>query len=176
MSPSGRSAMSESWRERVIRARERRRFTDDDRRQAARWSTCAVGEHVRSHLMLIKLEYGLPVDVELGRLGTVFFAAVLGNDAPRAEAAMDIVMELERRRAKAKTIGQNQGRDMAAARHAGARARRVRAGGPWTRRPVVDLRGGGAGPAAPRGGPVQGRVSGGRGAWTARDRLLRGRP
>jgi len=85
-------------------------------------------------------------------------------------------MELERRRANAKTIGQNQGRDMAAARHAGARARRVRAGGPWTRRPVVDLRGGGAGPAAPRGGPVQGRVSGGRGAWTARDRLLRGRP
>ncbi len=65
---------------------------------------------------------------------------------------------------------------MAAASHAGARARRVRAGGPGTRRPVVDLRRGGAGPAAPRGGPVQGRVSGGRGAWTARDRLLRGRP
>jgi len=65
---------------------------------------------------------------------------------------------------------------MAAASHAGARARRVRAGGPGTRRPVVDLRRGGAGPAAPRGGPVPGRVSGGRGAWTARDRLLRGRP
>jgi hypothetical protein len=65
---------------------------------------------------------------------------------------------------------------MAAASHAGARARRVRAGGPGTRRPVVDLRRGGAGPAAPRGGPVQERVSGGRGAWTARDRLLRGRP
>ena len=81
--------MSESWRERVIRARERGRFTDEDRRQAARWSTCAVGEHVRCHPALIKLEYGLPVDVELGRLGTIFFAAVLGNDALRAEAALD---------------------------------------------------------------------------------------
>src|SRR5437867_12347418 len=93
--------MSESWRERVSRARERGRFTEEDRRQAARWSSCAVGEHVRHHPTLIKLEYGCPVDVELGRLGTIFFAAVLGHDAPRAEAALDRlddrVLELKRR-------------------------------------------------------------------------------
>jgi hypothetical protein len=93
--------MSESWRERVIRARERGQFTDEDRRQAARWSSCAVGEHVQHHPQLLKLEYGCPVDVELGRLGTIVFAAVLGNDVPRAEAALDRiddrVLEIKRR-------------------------------------------------------------------------------
>ena len=93
--------MSESWRERVIRARERGRFTEEDRRQAARWSSCAVGEHVRHHPTLINLEYGCPVDVELGRLGTIVFAAVLGNDVPRAEAVLDRiddrVLEIKRR-------------------------------------------------------------------------------
>ena len=93
--------MSESWRERVITARERGQFTDADRRQGGRWSSCAVGEHVRHHPTLIKLEYGCPVDVELGRLGTIFFAAVLGNDARRAEAALDRiddrVLEIKRR-------------------------------------------------------------------------------
>jgi hypothetical protein len=100
MNPSERRGMSEGWRERIIRARECGRFTDDDRRLAARWTTCAVGEQISHYPKLIKLECGSPVDADLGQLGTTFFAAVLANDVARAEETLsrieDRVLELKR--------------------------------------------------------------------------------
>jgi hypothetical protein len=100
MSPSERREMSESWRERIARARDCGRFTDDDRRLAARWTTCAVGEQIRHYPRLIKLEQGSPADADLGQLGTGFFAAVLANDVLRAETILgqieDRVLEIKR--------------------------------------------------------------------------------
>ena len=81
--------MAETWRERVALARERGRFTGQDRARAARWSTCAVGElGSRRGPKIVQLENGRPVDATFSELGTSFFAAVLANDVARAEATL----------------------------------------------------------------------------------------
>ncbi len=102
MSPSEKGEQPDTWRERISRARECGRFTDDDRRRAARWTTCAVGEQIRHYPKLIKLDRGNPVDADLGQLGTAFFAAILANDVVKAEASLsqieDRVLELKRQR------------------------------------------------------------------------------
>jgi hypothetical protein len=36
-----------TWRQRIVEARQRGGFTDEDRRRALRWCTCAVGEQRR---------------------------------------------------------------------------------------------------------------------------------
>ncbi len=92
--------MVETWRERVIRARARGGFVRADRERAARWSTCAVGKLARCYPEAVRLRNGRPVDEDLGRLGAVFFAAILAGDVGRAEATLDAiddrVLELKR--------------------------------------------------------------------------------
>jgi len=81
--------MTETWRERVILAREHGRFAAVDRARAARWSTCAIGELARRcGPKIVRLENGRPVDATFSELGTSFFAAVLANDMARAEATL----------------------------------------------------------------------------------------
>jgi hypothetical protein len=81
--------MSETWGERVVKARVRGGFTADDRVQAGRWSTCAVAELARRWgPQVVRLDDGRPVDATFSDLGTSFFAAVLGNDVARAEATL----------------------------------------------------------------------------------------
>src|SRR5262245_63735313 len=82
--------MSESWEERVGKARARGRFSAEDRMRAARWSTCAVGElALRWGPQIVRFDDGQPVDVTFSDLGACFFAAVLANDMDRAEATLE---------------------------------------------------------------------------------------
>ncbi len=71
-----------------MRARERGGFAQEDQGHAARWSTCAVAEQARHHPEAVQFRDGCPVDEELGRLGTAFFAAILARDVGRAEATL----------------------------------------------------------------------------------------
>ena len=86
--------MAETWRQRVMRARERGGFAQEDHGRAARWSTCAVAEQARRHPGAVQFRGGCPADEELGRLGIAFFAAVLARDVGRAETTLG---EIERR-------------------------------------------------------------------------------
>jgi hypothetical protein len=103
---SDSSAMAETWRERVSRARESGEFAREDWGRAARWSTCAVAEQARRNPEAVQTKNGCPVDEELGRLGTAFFAAVVARDVARAESTLtrieDRVLELERDREAAR--------------------------------------------------------------------------
>jgi hypothetical protein len=80
------------WEERIEEARRRtlfgaiawRRFTAEERRLAADWRTCAVGE--------MRRRYGVRLDRNLGRLGLAFFRAVLRNDV-EAAATTGLVIE-----------------------------------------------------------------------------------
>ena len=93
--------MAETWRERIVRARDHGGFAQEDRGLAAWWSTCAVAEQARRHHHAIRVRNGYPLDKALGRLGAAFLAAVLANDVARAEAALDQIedraLELKRK-------------------------------------------------------------------------------
>ena len=60
-----------TWRERVIAARERGWFTDEDKHLACNsWTTCAVGEQGRQIPNVATMDYyGDPVDSTLWHLG-----------------------------------------------------------------------------------------------------------
>ncbi len=83
-------------------ARESGGFAREDWGRAARWSTCAVAEEARRNPEAVRIRNGCPVDGELGRLGTIFFAAVAARDVARAESTLTRiearVLELERER------------------------------------------------------------------------------
>ena len=81
--------MPKTWPERIARARLRPGFLAEDRVRAGRWTTCGVGELLqRRGLHVERLDNGSPVDEQLRRLGTAFFAAVLANDVARAESTL----------------------------------------------------------------------------------------
>ncbi|MBI1893758.1 MAG: hypothetical protein HYS14_06570 [Candidatus Rokubacteria bacterium] len=81
------------WEQRIEEARDQRvlglfaypRFTAEDRRLAAEWMTCAVGE--------VRKRYGIRMDRILGRLGTEFYRAVYRNQADRAAELREAIDE-----------------------------------------------------------------------------------
>lgn len=94
-----------TWRERVVAAAARGRFTVADWKLAKSWVTCAVGEQHALHPELglygtwgrrppaIDFDMG-PEDLELSRLGdeaTGFYAAVRENDIDRASDLLDAI-------------------------------------------------------------------------------------
>jgi hypothetical protein len=103
--------MAETWRERVVLAREHGRFAGEDRSRAAQWSTCAVGELARRRgPEIVQLEHGRPVDAVFSELGTSFFAAVLANDVARAEATLTEIEDQARITSRAAVVRPRRGR------------------------------------------------------------------
>ena len=84
-----------TWRERVVRARTRGRFTAPEKRAAGHsWLTCAVGEQHRQHpdvVIYLGLDGG-PQDLNLfllGGGGDGFATAVSQDDFGRADEILD---------------------------------------------------------------------------------------
>ena len=93
-----------TWRERIVAARERGGFTNEDRRLAKELDTCAVGEmSLRSGVSYGKLT-GPEVQVvswaPCCTLGLAFFGAVLRNEYGFADHVLDQIedraLELKR--------------------------------------------------------------------------------
>jgi hypothetical protein len=90
-----------SWRERIQAARERGSFTAQDRKDAAGWCTCAVGEQRRAlpdvilwtppHPFRLAWKEGGPVDDPLETIGAEFGDAVVLNDFSRADRLLDAI-------------------------------------------------------------------------------------
>jgi hypothetical protein len=96
-----------TWRERLVAARERGAFTDEDRLLAAHWRSCAVGEqHAAMPTVVIYDRWRhhnpvgcncniclFPADAELVALGgqNGFCGAVLSNDFAAAEGSLDAI-------------------------------------------------------------------------------------
>lgn len=100
-----------TWRERVMAARERGRFTGEDVRLAESWRTCAVGEQIAAYPEVIQVEKSTqkiaicrPLDDILFGLGgdgfDGFLHAVVAQDFDLAENLLDRiedrVLELKR--------------------------------------------------------------------------------
>jgi hypothetical protein len=100
-----------TWRERIVEARARGRFTDEDKDDGCSWLTCAVGEqHTRMPALrlLVPCPESMvsgyaPSDNELSSLGdgkTGFNDAVYLDDFDRAERLLDAIedraLELKR--------------------------------------------------------------------------------
>jgi hypothetical protein len=99
-----------TWRERIVAAKERGRFTLLDRLEAAKWSTCAVGEQhaaLPDVVLYVPPEQGYsayPLDTQLMQLGSEcpdgFSWAVQKDDIAGAESLLDRiedrVLELKR--------------------------------------------------------------------------------
>ena len=96
-----------TWRERIVAARGRGRFTADDRDKVDKWETCAVGEQHAAHPLVVHVcnkERGgySPNDPVLRNLGGVggFCGAVLLDRVDRADVLLDQiedrVLELKR--------------------------------------------------------------------------------
>jgi len=103
-----------TWRERVVEARARGRFTQQDNRDAGKWETCAVGEQARLlpgvvtfRPMISGIPTSLwPADYSLREFGWGadnsggFTDAVHRNDFDQAERMLDAiedrVLELKR--------------------------------------------------------------------------------
>lgn len=87
-----------TWRERIAAARERGRFTAEDRTLAGSWETCAVGEQRHQHpavVLVIPGHLDLPADFDLqvlgGRAVGGFALAVQYNRPHDADVALDAI-------------------------------------------------------------------------------------
>lgn len=94
---------TKTWRERLIAARERGHFTQEDCALAGNWDRCAVGEQ-RSVLPFVVLCTSLllgPDDDTLNELGRRFYAAIKAGDIAEAERLLDEIedriLEMKRR-------------------------------------------------------------------------------
>ena len=100
-----------TWRERVVAAEARGKFTHEDFKLASVWDTCAVGEqHQRNSHVVVYIPTDCfchefrecPQDDKIARLGGIdgFFGAVILNDMHAAgrylDKIEDRVMELKR--------------------------------------------------------------------------------
>jgi hypothetical protein len=87
------------WRERIIQARTRGRFTEQDRLDAESWPTCKVGEEHSTHpeleLLGISPRGGLGCYWdELANLGGHFNFAVQADFVDAAEKLLDRIEDL----------------------------------------------------------------------------------
>lgn len=76
-----------SWHERIAAARERGRFTEDDRELADSWVDCACGE--QSDDIPRNQFTGEPKDLLLVKLGRLFQATVSDNYFDEAEYVLE---------------------------------------------------------------------------------------
>ena len=95
--------MTKTWRERLIAARNRGHFTQEDCALASDWDRCAVGEQ-RAILPTVVLCTSLllgPEDETLNDLGRKFYAAIKAGDIAEAERLLDKIedriLEMKRR-------------------------------------------------------------------------------
>jgi hypothetical protein len=83
------------WRQRIADARGRGEFTLEDKHDAARWTTCAVGEQVRQvGSLVIQFDRdGMPKDNDLTYFGggDGFNGAVNRDDFDRAEHFLGLI-------------------------------------------------------------------------------------
>jgi hypothetical protein len=103
-----------TWRERIVAARERGDFTEDDVYKAGSWTTCVVGEVHQAHPLVVRYGEcvgtcggmdgcGWPLDKTFEVLGDDLYGfaqAVKVGNVDRAEALLDQiedrVLELKR--------------------------------------------------------------------------------
>ncbi len=92
-----------TWRERIVAARERGRFTDKDCTDSLSWCLCAVGEHHAAHPTIVRYTRGSrarPKDDRLADWGSRFSEAIYTNNFARAELLLnqieDRVLTLKR--------------------------------------------------------------------------------
>lgn len=87
-----------TWRERIVKARARGHFTNEEKALADDWGTCAVGEQAEAHPLVVRYQHGCtclgPVDNTLYRLGSStlgFCLAVLVNRFDKADEYLDAI-------------------------------------------------------------------------------------
>lgn len=81
-----------NWRERIVRARGAKAFSEEDRRDAAVWNRCAVGEQSMNHPTVVLIEDMLTDEAEsrtLHQLGIGFHLAVRNDCFVSAESFLD---------------------------------------------------------------------------------------
>lgn len=88
-----------TWRERIVEAQARRKFTQEDKDLAADWATCAVGEQRLIHPLVVKMPtnprgpwwVGRPEDDVLMDLGCAdgFYDAVRRHAYRKADRILD---------------------------------------------------------------------------------------
>ena len=96
---------AKTWRERLIAARSRGYFTQEDCALASDWNQCAVGEQraiAPTVVLCTSLLLG-PEDETLYELGRKFYAAIKAGDIDEAERILDEIedwiLEMKRRAA-----------------------------------------------------------------------------
>jgi hypothetical protein len=92
--------MGPTWRERIVRARERGGFTRDDRKRAASPLTCAWAEMNDAYGLGLKRNGLGFADSMVERQGWAFYLAVDSNAVEQAEVRLiaieDAALELKR--------------------------------------------------------------------------------
>ena len=79
--------MKKNWKQRILAAKRRKRFTEGDKDKACEWSTCAVSERMAQEgpvSLATRSVYDLKYE-PLRQLGYDFMAAVLGQKIPEAD-------------------------------------------------------------------------------------------
>ena len=91
-----------TWRERIIAARSRGRFTQDDVSDALSPDRCAVGELEQQGILTFKETLQFYENFGGSGLGAEFTAAIFGGTVDRAEALLDQIEDqaLEIKRAQ----------------------------------------------------------------------------